>query len=356
MLGALRLTLPGGLMLGVLAAGALMTPPALQDAFREAGPPETLSALVRGDYTESFETLYGDKLAPREWSVELWGAIDYALFRTGRSGVVVGQDGWLFSAEEYRRPEGSAENLAANLAVAAEAARRLEAEGIALTVAVVPAKAEIYADRVGVPVPAHRAETYAAFLDGLAAAGLTVVDLGPAMAAARPEAPVFMSRDTHWSPFGAEAAARAVAGVLAGEVVLEPAEVTRIALPGLDHRGDLTRFTPVGGFRDVLGLGDERVVPFGAEVAAGADALFGDSQIPVVLVGTSYSAQEQWSFAPALSLALEVDVLNLAEEGGGPVGPMRAFLDGLDDMESLPLAVVWEWPARFADTDYRVQP
>lgn len=354
LLGFRDLTVPGGIVLGLLAAGAVLTPPALDDAFREAGPPETARALLRGQYTESFEGLYGDHLAPRDLSVNLWGAIDYGIFGSGKPGVVVGHDGWLFSSEEYRRPEGSAANLAANLAYIREVFETLRAQDIALILAVVPAKAEIYPDFTHASVPPHRGETYAAFRQGLSDAGVPFVDLTEAIRAeARVGGQVFMARDTHWSPLGANAAAEAVAEALTASVALEGSGFTRQDLAPIRHRGDLTKFTPTGGLRDMLGLGDEEVVPFEA-VAAGDDlgGLFGETEIPVTLIGTSYSAQEQWSFEHALRLALQADVLNLAEDGGGPLAPMAKWLGELPATESLPRAVVWEWPVRFADTDY----
>ena len=350
--------LPGVAMLAVLAVGLAATPMAFRDAAREAGSIGGVWPLVEGVYTERFEDDYAAALIGRDAAVDLWGAVDYALFRTGAVRVVAGRDGWLFTAEEYETPERSAANLEANLASAANAKARLDAAGIALLIAVVPPKTRIYPEHAEAAPPPARAAAAARFLDGLAAADIAHVDLAPALEAAKGEAQVFMARDTHWSPAGARAAAERIADaardVFPGMEL--PSAAYRLAeTPSAAHVGDLVKFTPVGPFAAALGLGPEPVRSFVAEAEAGgadAAALFGAQEIPIALVGTSYSAQDAWSFPDALRLAFQADVLDLAEEGGGPIAPMAALLDKLGTLEPQPRLVVWEWPARFVDADY----
>ena len=121
----------------------------------------------------------------------------------------------------------------------------------------------------------------------------------------------------------------------------------------MERQGDLTTFIASGTMPAALGMGPESVQPWRAEApaqAVSADDLFGDSQIPIVLVGTSYSANVEWGFAEALKTALGSDVLNVAEEGLGPVAPMRAYLasDGFRDQP--PTTVIWEFPIRYLAT------
>jgi alginate O-acetyltransferase complex protein AlgJ len=92
-------------------------------------------------------------------------------------------------------------------------------------------------------------------------------------------------------------------------------------------------------------------MPFIAEVATGgaAGGIFA-TDAPMVgtyLVGTSYSANANWSFTPALMTALRRDILNFAEQGRGPVRPMRAMLDDPNLAESPPELVLWEFPIRY---------
>lgn len=349
------LTLPGALILGVLAVGAVLTPSAVRESFDQAGLPERPSALIKGQYTEAFEDLYSESLAAREAAVTLWGAIDYALFGVGRSGVVVGRDGWLFTEEEYRTPDRSKTNLNANLEFVSKVQSVLSEQGIGLLVTLVPAKASVYPSRLKVAAPSRRTDAYAAFVEGLEDRQVPYLDATSALVSASVDAPVFMARDTHWTPVGATVVAEAVRFEIAARISTEAKGYRRVDLPETMHRGDLTKFTPVGAARDWLGLGDEAVQAFEAEALEAeldASGLFGAPEIPVALVGTSYSAQEQWSFAASLRLALDADVLNLAEDGGGPVKPMATFLEDLPNMEAPPQIVIWEWPMRFVDTEY----
>ncbi|MBX9755308.1 MAG: alginate O-acetyltransferase, partial [Pseudomonadaceae bacterium] len=84
-----------------------------------------------------------------------------------------------------------------------------------------------------------------------------------------------------------------------------------------------------------------------AEPAAGAGDLFSDSQVPVALVGTSYSANPRWNFLGALRQALGSDVLNYAEDGHGPLLPMLKYLQSAGLKDSPPQLVIWEFPERY---------
>jgi len=81
--------------------------------------------------------------------------------------------------------------------------------------------------------------------------------------------------------------------------------------------------------------------------AAGGDALFADSDIPVGLVGTSYSANPHWNFLGALRESLHSDVVNYAEEGHGPILPMLKYLQSDGFKNSPPQVLVWEFPERY---------
>lgn len=80
--------------------------------------------------------------------------------------------------------------------------------------------------------------------------------------------------------------------------------------------------------------------PVDAEGDAG-DALFADKQIPVALVGTSYSANPHWNFLGALQQALRSDVANYAEDGHGPLLPMLKYLQSDAFKNAAPQVVVW---------------
>ena len=81
-------------------------------------------------------------------------------------------------------------------------------------------------------------------------------------------------------------------------------------------------------------------------------SLFDDEVIPVALVGTSYSALKDWQFEDMLKYALQGDVVNMADEGKGPLEPMHDFLNETDFKNTDVKLVVWEIPERFIPVDY----
>ncbi|SNT42534.1 alginate O-acetyltransferase AlgX-related protein [Tropicimonas sediminicola] len=307
--------------------------------------------LFQGGVTGEIDSVYRDKLPHRDPSVGLVGALRYALLGEGRDGVVVGQDDWLFTTEEYRfaadAPVGLEETVARMAGMRAE----LAAAGSELVVLPLPAKVDIERRHGSDGAVSRRsAAEYDAFLAALEGAGLQAVD--PRAAYAGGEAPGrFFRTDTHWTP---ETAGR-VARHLAATGLVAAGEVSYVRQPGAAEtfQGDLVSFVTSDRLAPVIGLAPERAVPYLA-VAAEEDAeggvldLFGgESGGALVLVGTSYSANPTWSFAEALKLALGRDVLNHAAEGQGPVRPMQAFLAALRAGEAVPEVVVWEFPVRY---------
>jgi alginate O-acetyltransferase complex protein AlgJ len=81
----------------------------------------------------------------------------------------------------------------------------------------------------------------------------------------------------------------------------------------------------------------------GDDTAAGAPG--------IALVGTSYSANRLWSFEPQLKQALGADLVNYAEEGHGPIAPMKGLIEKLEAGALDVKAVIWEMPIRYLDDD-----
>ncbi|MCY1242397.1 putative alginate O-acetylase AlgJ [compost metagenome] len=80
---------------------------------------------------------------------------------------------------------------------------------------------------------------------------------------------------------------------------------------------------------------------------AGDDALFANTEVPVALIGTSYSANPNWNFVGALKQALNSDVVNYAEDGHGPILPMLSYLKSDAFKNSPPQVLIWEFPERY---------
>ena len=341
--------LPGVFMLLVLAGGlllALLTPATFNL------PDES---VLDGEWATTYQTNFEQALALREPSVTFWGGLSYVLFKEGRPGVLVGADGWLFTSEEFERY--SAETLQENLETIATVRDTLASRDIELVIALVPAKARVYEEQLGrYGLPNYTAERYEVLRETLEGQGIPVANLLPALLDAKTESDVFLQADTHWTPYGAQVAAEAVAQTVQEQAPFAELGETDFEVasePPESHQGDLLTFLPLGYLEERIGPGAEGLEPFSAEqVGGGGGDLFGDPNVPVTLVGTSYSADPKWNFADALKVALGADVLNAAEEGEGPFLPMIEYLNSETLQNTVPELVVWEIPERYSAVSY----
>ncbi len=312
-------------------------------------PPEG-ETVLNGDWTAAYQADFEEELALRTPAVNLWGVLEYFLFREGRPGVLVGEDGWLFTTEEFQTyPDGAAatrENLETILSVR----DTLAAEGASLVVVVLPAKASVYEETLGrYTLPDEARACYETLRSELLERGIVAPDVLEALLEAKRKAPVFLRTDTHWTPFGARVVAELVASEVRTRVPFEGLGETEFETQILgpeSYRGDLLAFVPLGGLKRwgprADGLERFRTVP----LEAGSN-LFGEPRVPVALVGSSYSADPRWNFGGALQNALQADVLNAAEEGRGPFAPMAQYLASEAFRNARPELVIWEIPARY---------
>lgn len=304
-------------------------------------------SLVRGEATENLSANYARAMPHREPAVAWLGAARYLLAGEGRDGVAVGEGGWLFSEEELVRASEAQIARAVEEAVAAQ--EWIGALGGQLVVVPLPAKIDIDREQAPDEWAASAMEAqHQDFLEALASRGVAAVDVRPALTRLARQNRAFLARDTHWTPQGAEAAARAVA--LSGLVQAgQEAFLRRDGRPEAVE-GDLVSFVTSADLAGWLGLGPEEITSLVAEPAGGDPGGIFAADAPAIstlLVGTSYSADDRWSFAPSLSLALSRDVLNLAKEGQGPVRPLRSLLHDPAWAETPPDYVIWEFPVRY---------
>src|SRR5690349_2986580 len=66
--------------------------------------PKSASAYLNGEAAIKIDDYYKKIMPHRLPSIDVMGAARYLLFSEGRRGVVVGNDGWLFSREEFEAP------------------------------------------------------------------------------------------------------------------------------------------------------------------------------------------------------------------------------------------------------------
>lgn len=328
------------MIVGLGLAGAVSLP--------RADLPKAMSSGFADGITQSaLQSEIEETLVYRNLAIIAWSSLRYVLLTETPDGVVPGQDAWLFTDEEYQYSAKSADIMQQRLAQIIDTAHSLEADGIHLTVALLPDKSRIYDNRLRHPRPPAVEERYDLALLALHEAGVDAPDLVQPLAQASRTGQTFLARDTHWTPFGA----RTVAEALNPSVLRHSSERTTFVAEDadpVDHFGDLLRFVRTGPFDDRLGLGPERVTPTNVFADAASIGLFGDTPpIEVILVGTSYSADPTWGFAGFLQLESQTDLLNLSKIGEGPFLPMENLMQG-DTLAENPISIViWEIPERY---------
>ncbi|MCO8161426.1 alginate O-acetyltransferase [Pseudomonas sp. 21LCFQ010] len=309
--------------------------------------------VLNGRWTKAVETHYDDEFPIKRLSTNLWAALDYKLFNEGRPGVVLGEDQWLFTDEEFDAIAGGEKNLADNLALVRGVQDTLNKQDVKLVLAIIPAKTRLYPEFIGEHTPARlHADLYQRFHQQVAQAGILAPDLLQPLKDAKQRGQVFLRTDTHWTPLGAEVAAQQLGMAIDRQVQLNGEQTFVTAEQGTaEYKGDLTNFLPLDPLFSNLLPKPDALQKRNTEAVGGAsegdEALFADSEIPVGLVGTSYSANPNWNFLGALKQALRSDVVNYAEDGHGPVLPMLKYLQTEEFKNNAPQVVIWEFPERY---------
>jgi alginate O-acetyltransferase complex protein AlgJ len=345
----------GATMLMLLGTGVVLS------FMNSAFPPEPsegrrYGSIFSGEWMSAYQQDYELESPVRDLGLEIWGSLRFGLFREGLPGVVVGEQGMLFTAEEFTALPHARDEAARVREVAAfvaAVAAELERQGVDLVVMPLPAKARLYRRYLGrYGFPPEAEERYQKFLSALDAAGVDEVGLKEVLADSHDRGvEIFLRTDTHWTPAGAELAAVALGEHVSAARYLEDTPTRSFHVDFGEERpyeGDLLSFIPLGPFRGQLQPAPDLIRRF--ELHSGPApglGLFDTAAVPVVLVGTSYSAGAAWGFDAFLQVALQAEVLNLAEEGRGPFVPMVAYLDSDTLHEAPPQLVIWEIPERY---------
>ncbi|AZD06469.1 Alginate O-acetyltransferase AlgJ, inner membrane [Pseudomonas chlororaphis] len=313
------------------------------------------ATVLNGRWAKAVETHYDDEFPIKRLGTNLWAALDFKLFNEGRPGVVLGRDQWLYSDEEFHPIVNEELNLQGNYALVEGVRQTLKEQGVKLVMAIIPAKVRLYPEHLGDVQPASiHANLYQDFHARVAADKILAPDLlGPLQQAKQNGQQVFLRTDTHWTPAGAEIAANQLAKAIAEKAPLmgQPQRFVTEAEQTVVHKGDLRLFLPLDPLFENLMPAKEplqkRVTRAADDQPAADDALFADNEVPVTLVGTSYSANPNWNFVGALKQALHSDVVSYAEDGHGPVLPMLSYLKSDAFKNSPPQVLIWEFPERY---------
>jgi len=315
--------------------------------------------MLQGRTAFAFEKKFEDVFPLKDTAVGTFGAFSYGVLHTGRDGVVIGKDGWFFTKEEFEAWKDADKAQASKIELAKKLKRYLTARNIGLVVAVIPSKTRVYEEYLqdGMALPESRRYTYEEFRKALLEDGIAAPDLEMVLREGKTTGAMFMHTDTHWTAAGAQRVAQALAvEVKSSCPALSLADQSFKTSEGKEkpYDGDLLRYVKTGAFRPLVGPKPEVIHEHATESTGASDDLFGDAKVEVSLVGTSYSAQKDWHFDGFLKEALHADVLNLADEGKGPVEPMVNFLTKTDFKQAAPKLVIWEIPERFIQKTYDI--
>ncbi|PKL26091.1 MAG: hypothetical protein CVV47_02880 [Spirochaetae bacterium HGW-Spirochaetae-3] len=337
------------------AIGAMGLSAAAAVGPKTVGPRSILNGSAEAAFLRKFE-----KAVPfKDAAVSLVAALRYDAFGEGYQGVVIGDDGWLFSTEEFEPSLARREDYLRGSAEDALVAARdgLATDGITLVVAVIPSKARVYDDELaGNSIPAAIQNRYGNVLDMLKRLSIPAVDVAEAFQSARrgrdtDGTELFLRTDSHWTPAGAATAARAVADKIRElGVDLPESAIESIDAQPTVRDGDLMSYMPRRGTTRRPLPPPEAIAGYETYSDSGT-SLFDSQEIPIALLGTSYSADPLWHFDGFLKRELRTDVLNLSESGKGPFRPMSDALTGGVLRTNGIRLVVWEIPERYVPTD-----
>lgn len=307
----------------------------------------TAENLLRGKWFLQFETVFRETLPINTANRGLWGRAEYALFHQGRKGVIIGTEGWLFTDEEFSCPHHAAQNLADNLAFIDNTRKILTEKNTHLAIVLIPAKARVLTKHFNInKLPPCRKTLYTDIRSSLIKNGIAVTELLSVMQSSSLQKSLYLKTDTHWSPEGARLSAQVTSKLIHTKFKNLSLHSDRFSSQAKDVKtikGDLTVYMPGISFPS------ENFTSYISNISTTntAQDLFGDTVPLVTLVGTSYSANPDWNFEDFLKESLKTDIINMADQGLGPLVVMDKYLQDSTWKKNPPSLVVWEIPERY---------
>jgi len=366
-LGKILQSLPLMLVLGFFTLfGSLgITTMIREDSF----PFWNLGSFIQGNWRAELESTFESSLPLSKTWRSNWYWLQYGFLGQGLPGLVIGTEGWLFTSEEWDPVPIQNQLMIQNLI---DARDQLNKKGIELLIVPVPAKHVIYQDFVRSPLDRDFEHRYSHFLQLLQDLGIPGVDLEQYFLAHRNSVStgandlesLFLRTDTHWTPQGSRLAAEGIARVVGSLDLVETNQSWVFESHQRDlilYQGDLLGFLPekgsdTPGAFSLPGLMNrfrplpipDQIPQYETSMISGPTlGLFDTPEIPVALVGTSYSAGEAWNFPGFLQEALGLDLISFAQEARGPWEPMVQALENPSLEELGVQLVIWEIPIRF---------
>ena len=266
--------------------------------------------VLNGNASSAYEEEFDKNLKHRDVSIDAWNVAGFVLFGEGREGVLIGQDGWLFTNEEFNHDKDFEINVQRNKQLILNASKKLARKNIKLVVVPLPSKARIYSDKLGrYDFPSYWLNQYKGLSNFLNENNIPFVDLLKVFRKNKSEN-IYLKTDTHWTPLGARLTSLKIDYYITDKFPYLSWPVTKFQsekLEKIDYEGDLMRYTVNGGIAEHFGLKGDNFTKW-ETVSNGSSegALFGDVYLPITLVGTSYSANKMWNFEGFLKEALGI--------------------------------------------------
>ena len=190
---------------------------------------------------------------------------------------------------------------------------------------------------------------YKAMLQRFQKIGYNVPDLSPLtneqLAAADQGKDFYFRGDQHWTPYGAERAAKIVADTVHRMPAFEGIPRKEFETHKSGRMGKTGTLHNVAGQLCGTSYAIQYMDQFATEPkgAAGGDDLFGDGgDAQITLVGTSHSGKN-YNFSGFLQQYIGADVLNVASPGGGLEGAMIQYLGSEEFQNNPPKILIWEF-------------
>ncbi|MFG1397775.1 alginate O-acetyltransferase AlgX-related protein [Roseixanthobacter pseudopolyaromaticivorans] len=307
---------------------------------RAAYAPLTVSTLLNGQFTATFDRTFATGVPHSE---ALDGAVAGALYAAiGDAGPLVraGCPGWLFLAEEILEVRNGDTFLAARVRLARKIAADLAKRGVALVVLPVPDKVDLAHDETcGLPVAEQARNRFASWRGNSEGNGLRQANL-----ALNWPTPGFLRTDTHWNTTGAGFAAGQVAAIAKSILGTGTTPVALAEGPVHPRPGDLMRLANLRSTAAIFGPAPDDVRDISATLTR-SGGLLDDVPAPaIILAGSSYSLNS--GFLEQLQAALAREVVQRSLAGGGFAGAILDLLERHADLLPRTKLVVWEWPVR----------
>ncbi|WP_238474410.1 alginate O-acetyltransferase [Pseudomonas cavernae] len=198
---------------------------------------------------------------------------------------------------------------------------------------------------------------YQAMLGRFAKMGYHVPDLSP-LANEQEEHAFYFRGDQHWTPYGAQRAAKRVAATIKQLPVYQDIPKREFVSEVIGRMGKRGTLHNVAGQLCGTSYAIEYMDQFATEPkdASGSDELFGDTGNPqITLIGTSQSGPN-YNFAGFLQEYIGADVFNAAFPGGGLEGAMIEYLGSQEFRDNPPKILIWEFSPLYRldqDSNYR---